>query len=187
MVRRPLGARGAGMGGGMSVQRAIPTRYRGVLFRSKLEADWARAFDALGVVWRYEPEGRYFGEEFYLLDFYLPDSGQWVEVKATWSPADVRKAMAFCRDAGREGPSRRPALALVECGPQGRFHGWPRLTMDHALELVVLACDHCGAAYFAPERGQWDCPRCAARDEWTLVPRHYRALTPWPYTVREAA
>lgn len=178
------------------MRRSIPTWHRGTLFRSKLEADWARAFDALGIVWRYEPSGRYFGNEFYLLDFYLPHSGQWVEVKAVWEPKDVRKAMAFCREAGQGEPSRRPVLALVECGPDGRFHGWPRLTedipfpeflLDHALELVVLTCRHCGVTHFAPERGLWDCPRCHAADEWTLVPQHFRALPRWPYTEREAA
>jgi hypothetical protein len=34
---------------------AKPTPYRGVMFRSKLEATWARFFDAIGVEWEYEP------------------------------------------------------------------------------------------------------------------------------------
>jgi hypothetical protein len=66
-------------------RRSIPTRYKKILFRSKLEADWARAFDALGVEWQYEVEGRYFGDVFYLPDFYLlldsPLAG-WPNVKA---------------------------------------------------------------------------------------------------------
>ncbi len=40
---------------------AIRTVYHGRTFRSKLEADWARAFDALGVTWHYEHEGAYAG------------------------------------------------------------------------------------------------------------------------------
>lgn len=34
---------------------AIPTRYAGVQFRSRLEARWAAMFDLLGWTWEYEP------------------------------------------------------------------------------------------------------------------------------------
>lgn len=34
---------------------AKPTEYAGVLFRSKLEATWARFFDVIGLEWQYEP------------------------------------------------------------------------------------------------------------------------------------
>lgn len=34
---------------------AKPTEYAGVLFRSKLEATWARFFDVIGLEWEYEP------------------------------------------------------------------------------------------------------------------------------------
>ena len=33
-----------------------PTKYAGILFRSRLEARWAVFFDALGISWEYEPE-----------------------------------------------------------------------------------------------------------------------------------
>jgi hypothetical protein len=35
--------------------KAKPTEYAGVLFRSKLEATWARFFDVIGIKWEYEP------------------------------------------------------------------------------------------------------------------------------------
>jgi len=35
--------------------KAIPTVYRGIRFRSRLEARWAVWFDALGIAWTYEP------------------------------------------------------------------------------------------------------------------------------------
>jgi hypothetical protein len=34
---------------------AKPTGYNGVVFRSKLEATWARFFDVIGLAWEYEP------------------------------------------------------------------------------------------------------------------------------------
>lgn len=39
----------------MSELQAIPTRYRGTQFRSRLEARWAAFFDLVGWSWNYEP------------------------------------------------------------------------------------------------------------------------------------
>lgn len=62
--------------------KAIETLYKGYKFRSRLEARWAVFFDALGVEWEYEPEGYILSTgEHYLPDFWLPDTGVWVEVK----------------------------------------------------------------------------------------------------------
>jgi len=60
---------------------AIETRYAGCRFRSRLEARWARFFDAAEIEWKYEPEGFELDGVRYLPDFYLPSSETWVEVK----------------------------------------------------------------------------------------------------------
>lgn len=73
--------------------RAIETRYKGYRFRSRLEARWAVFFDALGLRWEYEPEGFELPSGRYLPDFYLPQYGLWVEVKATSATAvEIAKA-----------------------------------------------------------------------------------------------
>jgi hypothetical protein len=36
---------------------ALPTKYSGIVFRSRLEARWAVFFDTLGIEWEYEPQG----------------------------------------------------------------------------------------------------------------------------------
>lgn len=80
--------------------KAIQTEYKGHAFRSRLEARWAVYFDTLGIEWRYENQGYerdgsvyvMAGEDpvtvypeptplRYLPDFYLPQSGMFVEVK----------------------------------------------------------------------------------------------------------
>lgn len=68
--------------------RAIPTRWRGCLFRSRLEARWAVYFDAIGLAWEYEPQGFDLGGVAYLPDFYLPQVQAFAEVK----PADIGSA-----------------------------------------------------------------------------------------------
>jgi hypothetical protein len=64
---------------------AKPTMYKGILFRSKLEARWAAFFDALPVVWEYEPRWFNLKSGNYLPDFRVVypyrDTVRWFEVK----------------------------------------------------------------------------------------------------------
>ena len=94
--------------------KAIPTRYAGCHFRSRLEARWAVFFDTLGIRWEYEPEGFELGWRLlldestfhYLPDFWLPDLGVHVEVKGQWTTGEMEKffnavaAMGTCRNDG---------------------------------------------------------------------------------------
>ncbi len=79
--------------------RAIPTMYRGTLFRSTLEADWAATLDAYGIDWQYEPEGLMLPSgELYRPDFWLPRIKTWLEVKGlhgerTHKPEELRWAV----------------------------------------------------------------------------------------------
>jgi len=78
--------------------KAIPTRYKGYHFRSRLEARWAVFFDALDIQYMYESEGYELRDGTkYLPDFYLPElsGGLHVEVKPTIEPFQFRKAMRF--------------------------------------------------------------------------------------------
>jgi hypothetical protein len=68
--------------------KPIETRYKGYLFRSRLEARWAVFLDTLDIEYEYEPQGFDLGEAgWYLPDFYLPkhdthrDCGVWLEIK----------------------------------------------------------------------------------------------------------
>lgn len=68
--------------------QAVPVTYRGVRFRSTLEADWAATLDWLGIIWQYEPEAvRLPSGDYYRCDFYLPEIATWLEVKG---PHDER-------------------------------------------------------------------------------------------------
>lgn len=80
--------------------RAIPTRYKGYHFRSRLEARWAVFFDAIGLEYQYELQGFEVGFDHtseggpgcsrYLPDFYLPDSKVWVEIKGDRNAFDLQ-------------------------------------------------------------------------------------------------
>lgn len=60
----------------------LPTKYKGVLFRSRLEARWAVYFDLLGVKWQYEPEGYQLSSGNYCPDFFCESF--FVEIKPTY-------------------------------------------------------------------------------------------------------
>lgn len=77
--------------------KAIPTRYRGYHFRSRLEARWAVFFETLGVQWEYEPEGFDLDGEHYLPDFRVTtgDLVYWYEVKPQGVTTD-EKFFRFC-------------------------------------------------------------------------------------------
>lgn len=65
---------------------AIPGEFMGVMFRSQLEIRFATELQSRGIRWQYEIER--LGTGNYLVDFYLPDLGIWVEVKGKFEPRD---------------------------------------------------------------------------------------------------
>jgi hypothetical protein len=116
----------------MATIQAIPTRYAGCHFRSRLEARWAVFFDALGIPWEYEPQG--FNLEWrlelgredtfsYLPDFYLPGFDCYAEVKGSADESTMWQLLNATAALGKPllllGPSRGVELTSpVEL----RFH-----------------------------------------------------------------
>lgn len=74
--------------------RARPTMYRGVLMRSRMEADLAALLDLHGVEWEYEPMCFADATGQYLPDFYVvaPRFAGYVELKGY--PVDVGEITA---------------------------------------------------------------------------------------------
>ena len=107
--------------------KAIETRYAGCRFRSRLEARWARFFDAMGIDWEYEKEGYDLGEfGYYLPDFWLPQVELWAEVKPTkFTPNELAKIISLNRGTGFEVlmldgmPENKPYYAIDYLGDIG--------------------------------------------------------------------
>lgn len=74
--------------------KAIPSVYRDVTFRSRLEARWAALFDHYSVMWAYEPDAYDTPGGLYLPDFYLPQLHTFVEVKPGPNLFDVAAAIS---------------------------------------------------------------------------------------------
>ena len=79
--------------------KPIETIYNGYKFRSRLEARWAVALDAMNIKYEYESEGYVLKNGFYYLpDFYLPELLWHAEVKPSsklTSREDINKMKWF--------------------------------------------------------------------------------------------
>ncbi len=158
------------------MRRSIPTQYRGTLFRSKLEADWARCFDACRIRWEYEPRGLYCGDLFVCPDFWLPAAKQWFEAKAKLTDRDALKFAALARTLRGQ-----PKPFVVFGWPNGVFSFVYDLDGRFAAssdQAGLGRCQRCGTPHFCEVSGTWECPQCACSSlRWVRTQRPYDALT----------
>ena len=145
--------------------RAIKTRYRGVLFMSTLEADWAKTLDGWNVAWSYEPQGVVLPDgENYRPDMLLPRLHTWLEVKGPHNER-IRKPEMLA-DACLHAPGCK----------QGRTPGEELL---HRPDGVAAASCQCGWGSDMP----WMLvvigrPNQAGRATWEAPPGRYKAMRP---------
>lgn len=79
---------------------ARPGIFKGVQMRSQLEIRFAAELEERGIKWVYE--GMVLGQGGYLVDFYLPDLGCWVEVKGRFEARDKILLREVSEDLKRE-------------------------------------------------------------------------------------
>ena len=134
----------------------IPTMYRGVLMRSRLEARWAAMFDAMRWPWRYEPID---------LSGYIPDfvldlrRPLLVEVKPTLHCAEAYQKIERSGWSGEAlvvgdsvGAQSLGRFGALEDGPDG-----PQLVWGDA---HAFFCISCGSVSVLPEHADWTCRVC---------------------------
>ena len=149
--------------------QAIRTMYAGIEFRSGLEARYAKFFDTVGIKWIYEPEGYQLSNGVcYLPDFYLPDSGQFFEVKGIMTQKDMDKIEDLVYES-----SRSVVIGL----PDGKVEIWDyedlpmyngslerRFTKYDSSETVLAKCRKCGKWWFMNSVMGWQCRCCGEYD-----------------------
>lgn len=97
--------------------KAIPVKYKGVTFKSKLEARWAIFFDSLHVEWNYELESFELPTKWYIPDFWLPEWKVWFEVKPSLASIEEKtKARELCEATGY-------TVLISEGAPSLRWQG----------------------------------------------------------------
>jgi hypothetical protein len=140
--------------------QARPKTYRGVRFRSTLEACWALNLDTLNISWSYEPMVLIFDDgRSYLPDFYLPDISTWLEVKGPnvpglWKTRQLANALPDRPDS----PWWDPETAVVI----GRVPTADRMAFEvvGASEGALASCRECDVRFWMDYAGSFECRGC---------------------------
>lgn len=117
------------------VKKAIPTMYKGILFRSKLEAQWAKFFDYLSIRWTYETEGYSFSNGIkYIPDFYFPEQDLFFEVKGIMDDYDEKKIKTLVEE------TEKPCLIGYPNGKLDLFIPECNLDFQHNFGGNIIYC-----------------------------------------------
>lgn len=149
--------------------RSIPTVYKGIEFRSKLEATSAALLDRAEIEWMYEEEGFDLSGVWYLPDFYLPDNRMVLEVKGLLdarSETKVTRLAAACNPLGinvmlLKNPRRRRvegSSTLYVCGDLVQAEG---IVLNG---VVLVLCPTCQRASWKLARSK-TCPLCGRPED----------------------
>jgi hypothetical protein len=160
--------------------RSVPQTYRGVRFRSTLEADWACTLDAYRVAWQYEPEAIQLPSgEFYRPDFYLPEIRSWLEVKGPHDerinkPEELRWAVACPTECDQcDSPDHGGYLnpwRMVLIGRAPHPPGERLQATVPGVSTATVTCRTCGCVQWTTTLFRTDgiCRRCGARGDLDL-------------------
>jgi hypothetical protein len=151
--------------------KSMPTYYKGITFRSRLEARWAIIFDELGIAWEYEPEALsldFCGSTIdYLPDFYLPKVDCFVEIKGNLTDTEFVRLMRIsaCVTAPHGGRpfefGGKPFVTLGNLG-SGDFYPTPNALSSHKGLIVMtpspawFTCQDCSLGMSDPAQSWWD-------------------------------
>lgn len=157
-------------------KRGIPTKYQGILFRSRLEATWAAFFDLCGWRWEYEP----FDLQGYIPDFLLHGAvPAIVDVKPLVNLSEYHvRAKELDRVCGGH------EVLIVGCGLYGSSDriglltdlcGWDAGWEDGAL----MTCSHCGRHSYYHTVGSFQSRVCGHGDGDHYLGAFYEASDFW--------
>jgi len=153
----------------MNAPAGIPTVYRGVRMRSRVEATWAAFLDKLLWGWEYEP----FDLNGYIPDFVLRLHAPMIlEIKGVASTlAELDDHKAKIERSGWEGEALLTAAMPIELESMSPILGLlgERELIDGELEWRWSAargfvCSSCGNLSALAEDGDWSCRVCGIGD-----------------------
>ena len=137
----------------------IPTKYKGIEMRSKLESKFAFFLDALCIEWIYEPQTFMLSKGFmYKPDFYLPKLKTWIEVKGIIKKHNKEISKCFVKDNNTE-------LILVSATEICWFS-----TQDFEdgigidKDIYIGKCSHCYSYFFCSNLGSYHCRKCGKHE-----------------------
>lgn len=172
----------------MNAMHAIPTAYKGIKFRSRLEARWAAMFDLIGWKWEYEPVDL----AGYIPDFVMTNFKRdtIVEVKSALRVEDLTEHQGKIDRSGWEGEAIIVGAriwiesedlvigALKESGPD--WHDCSVTSCSHnngRPDLVGMA--PCGMFTPIAWDSSWECKICGMYGKHNLYGRDTEFMSAW--------
>jgi len=150
--------------------KAIETSYKNIIFRSNLEASYAKTFDSLGIEWEYEIEGYQIDDIRYLPDFWLPQIKTVLEVKGPLVPG-AEKAEALAKSIKNPDWWNQKILVLI-----GDEKGSIKLAEDRT-DVALAQCAECDKYWFMPWSSSYVCRNCGKCDGDHHIKKSYDKLT----------
>jgi len=140
---------------GDSNKFSIPTIYKGIQMRSKLETKVALFLDYLKIKWEYEPKTFLLSNGImYKPDFYLPEHKQWIEVKGVVGKNNLEISEIFSRDNSVD-------LLLISDDSIHFFEpcfGKDNVEVQDGLQIGF--CSNCKSYFFTGYMGLYTCRKC---------------------------
>lgn len=150
--------------------KSIPTVYRGVRLKSRLEADATFLLDRLDLSWEYEPQSFLLPNgTHYMPDFWVPAIKLWVECRGYESPHGEDQIKGFTRLVqGNEPEQGNPVhgsdyLVLTTQKPPSFYESYDWLGTGGG-DAAVARCTECHRWYFLSPEGAYRCRYCSAWD-----------------------
>lgn len=135
----------------------IPTKYKDIEMRSKLEAKIAFFLDGLKIKWTYEPKTFLLSMGIvYKPDFYLPELKMWVEVKGVIEEHNKSILECFVKDNKTE-------LILISSKDMIWFSSKDFVDgIGIDKDLYIGECSICKHFFFCSNLGSYHCRNCGA-------------------------
>lgn len=171
----------------MAIIKAIPTVYKQVQLKSRLEADVAFLVENLGYKWLYEPQSYLLKDgTHYLPDYYLPELKLFIECRGYESIKGEYQIEGFAEmiACGEIGPGlvKRQAIPQdCEFAYRDIYNGYldylvigpndctfyectARFGIDKSEDATLCECDKCKRWFFAGTSGSYQCRYCGRWD-----------------------
>jgi hypothetical protein len=140
---------------------SIPTVYKGMQMRSKLETKIALLLDYLKIKWEYEPKTFQLSSGImYKPDFYLPEHKQWIEVKGVIGNNNLEISKTFVKDTKQE-------IILISSREIYYFeylNNWKECNWESSvwmqIGMQIGKCSKCKTYFFTPLYGSYHCRKC---------------------------
>ena len=162
---------------------SIPSQYKGIRMRSKLEVWYAQFFDQHRIQWAYEPQGFDLSGIKYLPDFHLPEIKTILEVKGVMESYDAAKLGALAPVAAKHGMLTiigwpAPPARFQLCHPTPEMEAKAQIDPTYTAvcawefnpdddindDAALVRCATCQRWYFIDTSMSWQCISCGAYD-----------------------